>query len=46
MRDVKGLGGYGIKGLRKNLLTPSPQRSGKETGNPVIVLGGMRACLA
>ncbi len=24
MRDVKGLRGYGIKGLRKNLLTPSP----------------------
>ena len=27
MRDERGLGGYGIKGLRKNLLTQSPQRS-------------------
>ena len=27
MRDGKGLGGYGIKGLRKNLLTPRPQRT-------------------
>jgi hypothetical protein len=26
MKDEKGLGGYGIKGLRKNLLTRGPQR--------------------
>ena len=26
MREMKGLGGYGIKGLRKNLLTRGPQR--------------------
>ena len=27
MREVKGLRGYGIKGLRKNLLTRGPQRT-------------------
>ena len=29
MRDEKGLGGYGIKGLRKNLLTPRAPRTRK-----------------
>ena len=27
MREMKGLRGYGIKGLRKNLLTPRPPRT-------------------
>ena len=27
MRDERGLGGYGIKGLRKNLLTPRSPRT-------------------
>ena len=27
MREVKGLRGYGIKGLRKNLLTQRPPRT-------------------
>ena len=52
MKDEE-LGGYGIKGLRKNMLTPRPPRARRtfrhyaecrnEGGSPANVLGYVRS---